>query len=73
VPYPRGFQVPDFFKFTGSDSKTKYEHVGRFLAQVNVIGINNMHKIRLFALSMSGMTFNWFVTLPANSVDRWER
>jgi hypothetical protein len=28
VPYPRGFRVPDFVKFTGEDSKTTYEHVG---------------------------------------------
>jgi uncharacterized protein YifE (UPF0438 family) len=32
VPYPRGFRVPDFAKFTGSDSKITYEHVGQFLA-----------------------------------------
>jgi hypothetical protein len=32
VPYPRGFRVLDFAKFTGSDSKTTYEHVGQFLA-----------------------------------------
>jgi hypothetical protein len=32
VPYPRGFWVPDFVKFTSEDSKTTYEHVGQFLA-----------------------------------------
>jgi hypothetical protein len=32
-----------------------------------------MHKIRLFPLSLSNTTFNWFVSLPPNSVDRWER
>jgi hypothetical protein len=69
VPYPRGFWVPDFAKCTGSDSKTTYEHVGQFLAQVNEIGINDVHKVRLFPLSLSGMTFNWFAYLPANSVD----
>jgi hypothetical protein len=28
VPYPRGFRVPEFGKFTGEDFKTTYEHIG---------------------------------------------
>jgi hypothetical protein len=32
VPYPRGFRVPDFVKFTREDSRTTYEHVGQYLA-----------------------------------------
>jgi hypothetical protein len=58
VPYPRGFRVPDFGKFTGEDSKTTHEHVGQFLAQVNDFGITDMHWVRLFPLSLSGTTFN---------------
>jgi hypothetical protein len=58
IPYPRGFRVPDFVKFTWEDSKTTYEHVGRFLAQVSDFGTTDVHKIRRFHLSLSGMTFN---------------
>jgi hypothetical protein len=72
IPYPWGFRIPDFMKFTGEDSKTTYEHIGQFLAQVSDFGLNNMHKMRLFPLSLSGTTFNWFVSLPPNSVDTWE-
>jgi hypothetical protein len=32
IPYPSGFRVPDFTKFTGDDVRTTYEHVGQFLA-----------------------------------------
>jgi hypothetical protein len=32
VPYLRGFQVPDFVKFTGEDAHTIYEHGGQYLA-----------------------------------------
>jgi hypothetical protein len=32
-----------------------------------------VHKIRLFPLSLSGMAFNWFVSLPPNSVDTWDQ
>jgi hypothetical protein len=32
IPYPRGFQLPEFARFTGEDPRTTYEHVGQFLA-----------------------------------------
>jgi hypothetical protein len=68
-PYPRGFWVPDLAKFTGDDAKTMYEHIGQFLAQVNDMGITNMHKIRMFPLSLTGAAFNWFTSIPPNSID----
>jgi hypothetical protein len=52
VPYPRGFRVPDLVKFTGEDSKTTYAHIGLFLVQDNDFGITDIHKIRLFPLSI---------------------
>jgi hypothetical protein len=58
VTYPRGFRVPNFAKFTRDDSKTMYEHVGQFLAQISEFGITDVHKIRLFPLSLSRTTFN---------------
>jgi hypothetical protein len=71
IPYPRGFQVLDLAKFTGDDAKTTYEHIGHFLPQVNDVGITNVHKIRLFPLSLTGAAFNWFTSLPPNSIDSW--
>jgi hypothetical protein len=58
IPYPTGFRVPEFARFTGEDSRTTYENVGQFLAQFSDHGITNVHKIRLFPLSLSGMAFN---------------
>jgi hypothetical protein len=72
VLFPREFRVPDFVKFIGEDSKTTYEHIGQFLAQVSDYGITDMHKIRLFPLSLSEATFNWFVSLAPNMVNTWE-
>jgi hypothetical protein len=71
ILYPRGFQVPDLAKFMGDDSKTTYEHIGQFLAQVNDVGITDVHKIRMFPLSLIGAAFNWFTSLPPNSIDSW--
>jgi hypothetical protein len=48
-----------------------YEHIGQFLAQVNDMGITDVHKIRMFALSLTGAASNWFTSLPPNSIDSW--
>jgi hypothetical protein len=44
VPYPMGFGVLNFIKFTGEDSKTTFEHVGQFLAQASNFGITDVHQ-----------------------------
>jgi hypothetical protein len=69
IPYPWGFRVPDLAKFTGDDAKTTSEHIRQFLAQVNNLGITDVHKIRMFPLSLTGTAFNWFTSLPLNSID----
>jgi hypothetical protein len=71
IPYARDFWVLDLAKFTSDDAKTTYEHIGQFLAQVNDMGITDIHKIRMFPLSLTGTTFNWFTSLPLNSIDSW--
>jgi hypothetical protein len=58
IPYPRGFRVLDLAKFMGDDAKTTYEHIGHFLAQVNDMGITNVHKMRMFPLSLNRAAFN---------------
>jgi hypothetical protein len=45
--------------------------VGQFLAQVNDVGIIDMHKIMVFPLSLTVAAFNWFTSLPPNSIDSW--
>jgi hypothetical protein len=31
LPYPRGYRVPEFSKFSGDDGKTTLEHVGQYI------------------------------------------
>jgi hypothetical protein len=69
IPYPRGFRVLDLAKLTSDDAKTTYEHIGQFLAQVKNVRITDMHKIRMFPLYLTGATFNWFPSIPPNSID----
>jgi hypothetical protein len=35
------------------------------------VGITDMHKIRMFLLSLIRAAFNWFTSLPPNSIDSW--
>jgi hypothetical protein len=35
------------------------------------VGITDVHKIRMFPLSLTGATFNWLTSLPPNSIDSW--
>jgi hypothetical protein len=72
IPYPRGFRVSDFVKFTGDDARTTHEHIGQFLTQVNDVGVMDVHRVCLFPLSLSGTTFSWFTSLAPNTVDTWQ-
>jgi hypothetical protein len=40
---------------------------------VSDFGITDVHKIKLFPLSLSSTAINWFVLLPPNSIDTWEQ
>jgi hypothetical protein len=69
IPFPRGFSVADLAKFTGDDTKTTYEHIGQFLAQVNDVGLTDVHKIRMFPLYISpGQPL---IGLPPYHQTRW--
>ena len=68
VAYPQGFKIPEFVKFTGDDSRTTLEHIGQFIIQCGEASTNDIYKLRLFPLSLSGAAFTWFISLPPNSV-----
>jgi hypothetical protein len=72
VAYPVGWHVPNFTKFDGEGSRTTWEHVSHYLAQLGEVGSNEALRIRLFSLSLTGTTFAWFSSLPAHSIYGWE-
>jgi hypothetical protein len=71
LPYPRGYRVPEFSKFSGEDGKTTSEHVGQFILQCGEVSANNALKFRMFPLSLSGTAFTWFTSLTLNSIFTW--
>src|SRR6266542_4492741 len=58
VPYPQGYKVPDFAKFNGIDSKSTWEHVSQYLAQLGEASSNDPLKVCLFPLSLTGTAFS---------------
>ena len=60
-------------KFNGDDSKTTWEHISQYLAQLGEVSAIEEIKVRLFSLSLTGNAFSWFASLPVNSIRTWEQ
>jgi hypothetical protein len=71
IAYPQGYKVPEFSKFNGEDSKTTWEHVSQYLAQLGEAGSTDELKVRLFPLSLTGTAFSWFSALSPGSITTW--
>jgi hypothetical protein len=72
VAYPLGWHAPDFIKFDGECSRTMWEHVSQYLAQLEEVSSIKALHIRLFSLSLIRTAFAWFSSLPAYSIYGWE-
>jgi hypothetical protein len=71
LSYPRGNRVSEFSKFSGEDGKTILEHVGQFILQYGEASANDVLKLRIFPLSLSGTAFTCFTSLAPNSIFTW--
>jgi hypothetical protein len=60
-------------KFNGDDSKTTWEHVSQYLAQLGEASAIEEIRVRLFSFSLIGNAFSWFALLPVNSIHTWEQ
>ena len=70
--YPKGFKIPDFSLFAGESSLSSLEHVVRFTAQCGDVS-SDFYKLRLFHFSLTGSAFAWYINLPPNSIQSWEK
>jgi hypothetical protein len=67
-----GWRVPNFIKFDGEGSRTTWEHVSQYLAQLEEAGSIEALRVRLFSLSLIRTVFAWFSSLPTQSIYGWE-
>jgi len=73
VAYPTGFRLPEFIKFSGEDSRSTFEHISQYHAQLGEAGSISELKVHLFSLSLTGTTFSWFSSLALNFIGSWEQ
>ena len=71
VPYPTGWRIPYFIKFSGDDNRSTWENISQYVAQLGEASSSNSLRVRLFSLSLTGTAFSWFSALPPNSVRSW--
>jgi len=71
IPYPTGWRVLDFIKFSGDDNRSTWEHISQYVAQLGEASSSSSLHVRLFSLSLTGTAFSWFSSLPPNSVHSW--
>jgi hypothetical protein len=64
IPYPVGWRVPDFVKFSGDDNRTTWEHISQYIAQLGEAGSSNSLRVRLFSFSLIGIAFLGFLHWP---------
>ena len=71
IPLPNRYKVPDFTKFSRQDDTSTMEHVNRFIIQCGEATNRDELRVCLFSSSLSRSAFNWFISLPPNSVITW--
>jgi hypothetical protein len=73
VPYPQGFEVPNFTKFTGENTMTTMEHISHFIDQCGTAGSDDLLKLKLFPLSLLNFASIWFSLLAPSSISTWSQ
>jgi hypothetical protein len=54
----------NFYEFSGEDNKTAVEYINIYLSQLGFIGKKDYMRICNFPLSLIGIFFAWFTSLP---------
>ena len=69
VPFPKTFKQPSLQIYTGKGSAKR--QVIDFKILMGAIADPNALKSRLFASTLKGMAFDWYSTLPKDSIQNW--
>ena len=72
IPYPAGWCVSDFVKFSGDDNRSTWEHISQYIAQLGEAGSSKSLCVRMFSLSLTRTAFSWFSSLAPNSIHSWD-
>jgi hypothetical protein len=70
---PDGWWILDFYLFSGEDDKTAMEHISIYLSQLCFASKEDYMRVRNFPLSLTGIAFAWFTSLPRCNVGSWSQ
>ena len=45
VPYPSGWRIPNFIKFSGDDNRSIWEHISQYVAQLGEASSSNSLRV----------------------------
>jgi hypothetical protein len=68
---PRVKPPTEFTKFSGQDDTSTVEHIAPYLMQLGEASSDEAFRVRYFPMSLTGSTFQWFSSLPPQSVGTW--
>jgi hypothetical protein len=73
IPLPPKYQLPEFTMFNGSEGSSSIEHVSRYLAQLGMISVSDLLRVRFFSQSLIGPAFGWYTSLGPDSIRTWKQ
>jgi hypothetical protein len=73
IPLPPKYRLPEFTKFNGSEGSSSIEHVSRYLAQLLMISVSDLLRVRFFSQSLTGPAFGWYISLGPDSIRTWKQ
>jgi hypothetical protein len=68
---PRVKPPTEFTKFSGQDDTSTVEHIARYLMQLGEASADEAFGVRYFPMSLTSSAFQWFTSLPPQSVNTW--
>jgi hypothetical protein len=68
---PRVKPPTEFTKFSGKDDTSTVEHIARYLMHLGEASADEAFRVRYFHMSLTGQAFQWFTSLPPQSVGTW--
>jgi hypothetical protein len=70
---PDGWWIPNFYEFSGEDDKTTVEYISIYLSQLGFAHKEDYMRVQNFSLSLTGISFAWFTSLPRCTVGSWSQ
>jgi hypothetical protein len=68
---PRVKPPTEFTKFSGQDDTSTVEHIAHYMMRLGEASADEAFRLRYCSMSLTGSAFQWFTSLPPQSVGTW--